>query len=91
MKQRIIAGVILILAVVGIGGAALADNKDNDRVLRGDRMEFIEVFRQDDKNGDKNYQYTITEFEDTHGRLCTVTTADSEQTIALDCDWPQGR
>jgi hypothetical protein len=71
-------------------GSVRADNTDNDRVLRGDKKEFIEVFKKDDSGGDKNYLYTITEFTDKWGRKCTVVTGDSEQTIALDCETPRG-
>jgi hypothetical protein len=83
-------------AAIGIGAAlsiaavALADDEDNDRILRGDRGEYIEVFKKDSSGGEKNYLYTITEFEDAWGRQCTVVTGDSETTIALDCDKPQG-
>lgn len=83
-----------LLALLGIPVIAVslpimvsADNKSNDRVLTGDKGEFIEVFKRDDSGGDKNYIYTISEFTDKHGRLCTVVTGDSEQTIALDCDF----
>ena len=90
-RLRYWGSAIVVGAAVGatVSVVAFADNKDNDRVLRGDRMEFIEVFRQDDKNGDKNYQYTITEFTDKFGRVCTVATVNSEQAVGLDCDWKE--
>jgi len=79
-------GLPLLLAALA-GCAISADSgKDNDRVLRG--KEFIEVFK-DDGDG-KNYLYTITEFKDRHGRVCTVVTGDSEKTIGLDCEFPRG-
>jgi hypothetical protein len=92
MKRKLAFACGAIGAVIGFGGGAvvMADKKDNDRVLNGEEMEFIEVFRQDNSRGDKNYQYTITEFTDAHGRDCTVVSGDSEKTIALDCDRPRG-
>ena len=83
---------VVTLAIFGLtAGLAAADNKGNDRVLTGTKNEFIEVFKRDEEGGDKNYEYTITEFTDKHGRACTTVTGDSEKTIALDCDWkPKG-
>jgi len=75
-----------VASVIG-GSIVLADADDNDRILRGDLNDYIEVFKRDSENGDKNYLYTITEFEDDWGRQCTVVTGDSEMTIALDCEW----
>lgn len=77
---------LTIVAVALTATVAAADNKGNDRVLTGDKNEFVEVFKRDDSGGDKNYIYTISEFKDKWGRECTVVTGDSEQTIALDCD-----
>jgi hypothetical protein len=92
MKRKLIIAIpttaVLIAGAAGI--AVAADNKGNDRVLTGTKNEFIEVFRRDDPNGDKNYQYTITEFKDKWGRNCTVVTGDSEKAIALDCDKVDG-
>jgi hypothetical protein len=79
----------ILMMVLACGGVS-ADNTGNDRVLRGDKKEFIEVFKKDDAGGDKNYLYTITEFKDMFSRDCTVVTGDSEKTIALDCEFPRG-
>jgi hypothetical protein len=77
----------LAVVVAGLaGGVVGAGDTDNDRVLKG--KDFIEVFKDD--GNDKNYLYTITEFKDRHGRVCTVVTGDSEKTIALDCEFPRG-
>lgn len=82
---------LIPLAAVLFASDVQADNNnDNDRVLRGDKKEFIEVFKKDDAGGDKNYIYTITQFKDSWGRECTVVTGDSEKTIALDCETPRG-
>jgi len=83
--------IALVVVLLGLaGGVVGADNNSNDRILRGDKNEYIEVFKKDSANGDKNYLYTITQFKDSWGRICTVTTADSEKTIALDCEYPRG-
>jgi len=79
--------ILAIFTVVSTGGVAYsADDSSNDRVLRGDRNEYIEFFKKDSANGRKNYLNTVTTFKDNWGRGCTVVTGDSEQTIALDCD-----
>lgn len=82
--------VLAIFTVVLTGGVTIADDTSNDKVLRGDRNEYIEIFKKDSSKGDKNYLYTVTTFEDNWGRGCTVVTGDSEQTIALDCDDIEG-
>ena len=79
-----------IVTGVAIGGAfsyGAWAGSDNDRVLGEDK--YIEVFKKEGR-GDKNYLYTITEFEDAHGRQCTVVTGASETSIAIDCDRRQG-
>ena len=88
MKRLIPFAVVLLgLAVPAV---ALAGDTSNDRILRGDKNEYIEYFKKDSANGDKNYLYTETEFKDKWGRICTVVTGDSEQTIAMDCEYPRG-
>lgn len=89
MRKRALA-VLAAFVVISCGGSAPAgaDDTSNDRVLRGDHSEYIEVFKKDSAGGRKNYLYTVTEFKDQWGRECTVVSGDSEQTIALDCDQP---
>lgn len=86
-RRRRWLAVPLVALVVLLAGdtVAGADAKSNDRILRGDRQEYIEVFKQDAAGGKKNYLYTITEFTDRWGHKCTVITGDSERTIALSC------
>lgn len=82
MKRRLL--IVTALFVPGfalVGGLAFAGS-GNDRVLKEE--DYVEVFKKEG-NGDKNYLYTITEFEDEWGRLCTVVSGDSEKTMALDC------
>lgn len=83
MKHRI--GFVMSLLAIAVGffsvGIAIAGT-DNDRVLKEDK--YIEVFKKEGSH--KNYMYTITEFIDAWGRVCTVVSGDSEQTIDLDCD-----
>lgn len=82
----LVATISTVASIVLARPAQAAKNTDNDRILRGDRKEYIEVFKRDSAHGYKNYLYTITEFTDRWGRHCTVTTGASEKTIALDCD-----
>lgn len=88
MKRQIAFVVSIVAIAIGFFGAGFAmAGTGNDRVLRED--QYIEVFKKEGR--DKNYTYTITEFKDVWDRVCTVTTGDSEQTIALDCDFmPRG-
>jgi hypothetical protein len=88
--KRLIPIPLAVVLLALMGGVVGADNTSNDRVLRGDKGEYIEYFKKDSANGDKNYLYTETEFKDKWGRQCTVVTGDSEQTIALDCEAPRG-
>lgn len=81
---------LTVLAIALTGGVVGADDSDNDRVLRGDKGDYIEVFKKDSGGGSKNYLYTITEFKDEWGRQCTVVTGASETAIALDCEVPRG-
>ena len=87
--MKALVGLAVVLVALA-GGVVGADNTSNDRILRGDRNEYIEVFKKDSANGDKNYLYTITQFKDSWGRQCTVVSGDSEKTIALDCDPARG-
>jgi hypothetical protein len=75
------------IAAVALTGGIVGAGEGNDRVLGEDK--YIEVFKREGR-GDKNYLYTITSFEDEFGRECTVVSGDSEKTLALDCDRPQG-
>lgn len=96
MRRRIVVALVLVLvASILVGGYAVAGTKDNDKTLYGtDRVQlqfkggYQEVFKKDSHgSSDKNYLYTVTSFVDAFGRQCTVTSGDSEQTIALDCDY----
>lgn len=84
--KKLITGTIIAVVVAGSATAVLASDK-NDHVLHEDQYQ--EYFKQEG-NGDKNYLYTVTGFNDQFGRVCTVVTGDSEQTIALDCDFKKG-
>lgn len=95
-RVRTLLAIVIVLLVVGAGVAVANDsNKTNDRVLHDNSPAYTvkekggygEVFKQEGK-GDKNYLYTVTEFEDRWGRQCTAVSGDSEKTIALDCDLP---
>lgn len=79
MRKPIIA---LSILVTGLAGGAISAGSGNDRVLNED--QYIEVFKKEGR-GDKNYLYTITEFEDAWNRQCTVVTGASETAISLDC------
>ena len=87
--KRLIPFVVVLLGLA-VPAVALAGDTSNDRILRGDKNEYIEVFKKDSADGDKNYLYTISEFKDKWGRECTVVSGDSEKTIALDCEHPRG-
>lgn len=81
---------LIVLPLLVFGGHVSADDSDNDRILRGDKGDYIEVFKKDSAGGKKNYLYTISGFKDEFGRECTVVSGDSEKTLALDCDRPVG-
>lgn len=87
MRRRWLALPLVALVALAAGDtvAGADDNTSNDRILRGDNHDYVEVFKKDSANGKKNYLYTVTEFTDKWGRKCTVVTGDSEQTIALSC------
>lgn len=90
MKRAPILAVLTVGLIAGAaGGIAYADDTDNDRILRGDKGEYLEFFKKDSKDGRKNYLYTVTGFVDQFGRECTVVTGDSEKTITVDCDQVQ--
>lgn len=88
-RRALVGAMVAIVLVLGVSLAVpahAAKNTDNDRVLRGDKGEYVEVFKRDSRHGEKNYLYTITEFTDRWGRHCTVVAGASERTLSLDCD-----
>lgn len=91
MNKKIIAGIAAFTMAMGLGGGiAYAKNTDNDKVLRGDRAEYTEYFKQDSAGGRKNYLYTATDVPAPKPGHCLVVTGDSEQTIAIACNNGQG-
>lgn len=93
MDGRKVAGIFLLMFftfTLGLGGLAYAAGarSANDHVLNERKYE--EYFKQEG-NGDKNYLYTVTrEVPAPAPGKCIVVSADSEQTIAVACNYGQG-
>jgi hypothetical protein len=71
------------------GSANAADDTTNDKVLVGDRQEYVEYFKQDHPSkdsADKNYLYTTTQVDAPPVGKCIIVTGDSEQAVAIFCN-----
>lgn len=84
--RKALAGFIVGVIAAGCGAAAAGTGNDVTR----NEDQYREYFKKEG-NGDKNYQYTETEFKDTWGRVCTVATGYRERTIAMSCEFPPAR
>lgn len=91
--KKFVAGVVAG-AVLFSGGVAWAKNTDNDRVLSGEKQEYIEYFKTDkiscNRPECKNYLYTVTQIPKPKPGYCLVVSGDSEQTISISCPEGQG-
>lgn len=86
--KKVLAGFIVGIMVAGCS-AAVADNTSNDHVLRGDKGEYQEFFKQDAPGGDKNYIYTISQQDAPPPGKCLVITVHSEVAVTAVCNIPR--
>jgi hypothetical protein len=87
MNKRIAILAVSIFALVASGtGTAIARNTDNDVVLK--QNEYHEYFKQERAHGKKNHMYTeSSKVPAPPPGLCVVVTGDSEQGIAISCNY----
>lgn len=96
MKNKTNWGYVIgaVVALLALGsfyvGTAYAKNTDNDRVLSGEKKEFVEYFKTDklscNKTECKNYLYTVSQIDAPPPGKCNVVTGASEKTLAIFCN-----
>lgn len=82
--------VVLVSVIVFFGGVAYAKNTDNDRVLSGEKQQFLEYYKTDKAechNGScKNYLFTTYDLPAPKPGHCTVIGMNSEKAAAMWCN-----
>lgn len=93
--RRLVALIALtFITLLCFGGIAYAKNTDNDRVLSGEKQEYLEYFKTDKaschRSDCKNYLYTATDIPAPKAGHCVVVSGDSEKTLAISCNYGAG-